>query len=197
MSEIIETVKINDTLRVASYFDYYAEGPFDWDLIKIQTLRQARDINPLSTDDGHRAQILELMEHNPHTGGTYASGWSTSARDDWERDAITKHLTRAGFDCHFLQLVGTSQSEWADIVIYATAGDITEWGPIAREVKAWFAGEVYELRLEELITYTAPNGNTLSQWETVESINGVYLFDELTRDTAELFFDITAAMVAA
>ena len=29
MSEIIETVNISDTLRVASYFDFYAEGPFE------------------------------------------------------------------------------------------------------------------------------------------------------------------------
>jgi hypothetical protein len=137
------------------------------------------------------------MEHNPHTGGTYASGWSTTARDNWERDAITKHLERAGLDCHFLQLVGSSQSEWADIVIYATAGDITEWGPIAREVKAWFAGEVYTLTLEERITYTAPNGNTLDRWELVDSVGSVYLLDGLTRDTAELYFDITAATVAA
>jgi hypothetical protein len=197
MSEIIESVNISDTLRVASYFDFYAEGPFDWDLIKVQTLRHARDIRPLSSDDGHRAAIMELMEHNPHTGGTYASGWSTTARDNWERDAITKHLERAGLDCHFLQLVGSSQSEWADIVIYATAGDITEWGPIAREVKAWFAGEVYTLTLEERITYTAPNGNTLDRWELVDSVGSVYLLDGLTRDTAELYFDITAATVAA
>jgi hypothetical protein len=96
-----------------------------------------------------------------------------------------------------LQLVGSSQSEWADIVIYATAGDITEWGPIAREVKAWFAGEVYTLTLEERITYTAPNGNTLDRWELVDSVGSVYLLDGLTRDTAELYFDITAATVAA
>ena len=197
MSEPIETLNINDALRVATYFDYWADGPFDWDLIKVQTLRHARDINPLTSDDGQCVEILELMQHNPETGGTYGSSWATKARDNWEQDAITKHLNRAGLDCYFLQLIGTSQSEWADIVIYAKAGDITDWEPIAREVKAWFAGEVYTLSLEQKITYTAPNGNTLEQWESVDAIGSVYLLDGLSRETADLYFDITAATVAA
>lgn len=195
--QAIETLAINDALRVASYYDYDASGPFDWDCIFVQTLRQARNLNPLTSDDGQRAAILEIMEHNPETGGTYGSSWATTARDNWEQTAISKHLERNGLECHFLQLVGCSQSEWADIVIYAKAGEITDWAPIAREVKAWYAGEVYTLALEQKVIYTSILGNTIEQWELIDSVGEVYLLDGLTRETADLYFNYDAATVAA
>jgi hypothetical protein len=196
MEKPIETLYISDKLQYAIYPDYYADGPFDWGVIRVQTLRHPRDINGFSSDDEHRAAIFEIMEHNPETGGTYASGWSTTGRDIWEQCAIFKHFTRAGLDCHFLQLVGSSQSEWADIVIYADAGDITDWQPIAREVKAWFAGQVYALALEELVTYTAPNGNTIERWESLDNIGGVYLLDGFTLETAKEYLPIPATVAA-
>jgi hypothetical protein len=196
MEKPIETLFISPKLQYAIYFDCYSEGPFDWDIIKVQTLRHSRDINPLTTDDKHAAAIYAIRENNPLTGGTYASGWSTTARDIWEQGAISKHLARAGQDCYFLQLTGSSQSEWADVVIYANAGAITNWAPVAREVKAWFSGQVYELRLEELVTYTAPNGNTINRWECLDAVGGVYLLDGFTLETAKEYLDIPATVAA-
>jgi hypothetical protein len=197
MEKPIETLYISEKLQAATYPDYYSDGPFDWGVIKVETLRHSRDINPYSSSDEHAAAVYAIREHNPETGGTYASGWSTTARDEWEREAITKHFTRAGQDCYFLQLSGCSQSEWADVVIYTNAGDVTDWNPIAREVNAWFSGQVYTLALEELVTYTAANGSTIERWETVDTVGGVYLLNGFTLDAVKEYLDIDAALVAA
>lgn len=196
MSEPIETLQINDALRVAAYYDYDAEGPQAWGVEFVQTLRVARGCVELTTDDGHRAAIREIMEHNPEATER-GSSWQTTSRDEWERDAITKHLNRAGFDCTFIQLIGTSPSEWADIVVYWEAGDITNPEAVAREWRAWWAGEVYLLDLERADIYTNAAGNTITTWEAVDTVGGVYLLDGLTRETADLYFDITGAIVAA
>ena len=196
MSEPMHLLQINDTLRVAAYFDYDAEHPAAWGVEFVQTLRTARGMSELTTDDGHREAIREIMEHNPETT-TRGSSWQTTRRDDWERDAITKHLNRAGFDCTFIQLIGGSPSEWADIVAYWNAGDITNPEAVAREWRAWYAGEVYWLALECADIYTNAAGNTITTWQTVDTVGGIYLTDGLTRETADLYFDITAATVAA
>lgn len=194
--EPIETLQISDGLRVAAYYDYDAESPAAWGAEFVQTLRTARGMLELTTDDGHREAIREIMEHNPETT-TRGSSWQTTRRDDWERDAITKHLNRAGFDCIFVSLTGGSPSEWADIVAYWNAGDITNPEAVAREWREWYAGQVYWLALERADIYTNAAGNTITTWETVDTVGGIYLTDGLTRETADLYFNIDAATVAA
>lgn len=196
-SEPVELLKISDTLRVAAYWDYDASGPFDWDSAFVQTLRTAERLMPLSSDDGHAEPIAEILHNNPYISFDGYSRAGLDKRNEWERDAITKHLERAGFECRFWNLQGNTQGEWADIVTYAETGQITEWEAFKREVEAWYRGEVYWLALERLETYTATNGNTLTQWEAVDTIGGIYLLDGLTRETADLFFNIDAATVAA
>lgn len=196
ISNPIGTLEISETLRVAAYPDYDASGPFDWDSVFVQTLRNADRLSPLTSDDGHAGPIAEIIHNNPFWSFDGYSRELLDKRDEWNREAITKHLTRAGFDCRFLELRGNSQGEWHDIVIYATAGDITEWAAFEREIEAWYRGEVYWLALERLETYKNENGKTISQWETVDTIGEIYLLDGLDRDTAELYFNIDAAIAA-
>lgn len=197
MSEPIETLEISETLRVAAYWDYDASGPFDWGTVFVQTLRNADRLNPLTSDDGHAGPIGEISHNNPFTSFNGYSREQLDKRNEWERDAITKHLTRGGFECRFLELRGNSQGEWHDIVIYAETGNITEWAAMEREIEAWYRGEVYWLALERLETYRNENGNTITQWETVDAIGEIYLLDGLTRELASEFFNIDAATVAA
>lgn len=196
MSEPIEILEISETVRVAAYWDYDAGSPFDWDSVFVQTLRQADRLSPLSSDDGHAGPIAEILHNNPFTSFDGYTRAQLDKRDEWDRDAITKHLTRAGFECRFLELRGNSQGEWHDIVVYAEVGNITEWDYLAREVAAWYRGEVYLLALERLETYTNENGKTINQWETVDAIGEIYLIDGLTRELAEPYFNIDAAVAA-
>lgn len=197
MSEPVETLEISETLRVAAYWDYDASGPFDWGTVFVQTLHNADRLNPLTSDDGHAGPIGEILHNNPFTSFNGYSREQLDKRNEWERDAITKHLTRAGYDCHFIELRGYMQGEWHDIVVYAEAGDITDWAAMEREIEAWYRGEVYWLALERLETYRNENGNTITQWEAGDTIGGIYLLDGLTRELASEFFNIDAATVAA
>jgi hypothetical protein len=197
MNKPHEILNISDTLRVAAYYDYMPDGPFDWGTLFVQTLEHDRFISELSTDDGHREPIHEILHQNPFTSFDGYSRDRLTKRDNWREAAITKHLTRAGFDCHFMELRGYMQGEWHDIVAYAEAGDITDWAGYEREIEAWYRGEVYWLALERLETYRNENGNTITQWETGDTIGGIYLLDGLTRELASEFFNIDAATVAA
>jgi hypothetical protein len=197
MTKPIETLELSETFRVAAYPDYDASGPFDWGTVFVQTLRAADRLSNLTSDDGHARPIAEIIENNPYRSFDGYTRERLDNRDKWNRDAITKHLTRAGFDCRFLDLRGYSQGEWHDIVIYAAAGDITEWAGFEREIEAWYRGEVYWLAFERLETYTNENGKTITQWETVDSIGEVYLLDGLTREIAAEHFNLDPATVAA
>jgi hypothetical protein len=191
--------EISDGLRVAAYQEIeYIDGPFDWGVLFVQTLRKDAYMGELTTNDGHRAAIREIQEHNPFTSFDGYSYERLARRDAWEREAITKHLTRAGFDCTFADLRGYSQGEWLDAVIYAKAGDITDWAGVAEEADAWFRGDVYSLHLERLETYKSQYGNELTQWETLEVYSCNILPNGLTDEIAKEFIsNVAPSSVAA
>jgi hypothetical protein len=191
-----EILNISDTLRVAAYYDYMPDGPFDWGTLFVQTLEHDRFISELSTDDGHREPIHEILHQNPFTSFDGYSRDRLTKRDNWREAAITKHLNRAGFDCIFAELRGYSQGDWANVVIYANAGDITDWAGIVPEVNAWFRGDIYSLHLERLEVYTSNSGNELTQWETIDQTGGVILTDGLTIELANEILDIPATVAA-
>lgn len=197
MSKPIEIIEINDALRVAAYFDENnTDGPFDWGTLFVQTLRVARFMSELTSDDGHREPIKEILHNNPFTSFDGYTRAQLDKRDEWERDAITKHLTRAGLECRFIELRGYSQGEWLDAVIYATPEYVGDWAGIVAEVEAWYRGDIYTLALEELQTYTAANGNTLEQWESVDAIGSCIITEPLTLDTVKNYLSIPATVAA-
>jgi hypothetical protein len=197
ISEPQALIQISDGLRVAAYFDEWRQdGPFDWGVLFVQTLRKDSHMSELTTDDGHRAAIKEIQEHNPYTSYEGYSRERLDKRNAWEQDAIRKHLTRAGYDCTFAQLRGYSQGEWLDAVIYAKAGDVGDWAATVDEVDAWFRGDVYTVTLERLEVYTSTSGNELTQWETIDALGGVILTEPLTLELAKELLPIPATVAA-
>lgn len=191
-------IELSESLRVAAYYDEWRQdGPFDWGVLFVQTLRKDSGMSELTTDDGHRAAIKEIQEHNPYTSYDGYSRERLTKRNLSEQDAIRKHLTRAGFDCTFAELRGYSQGEWLDAVIYAKAGDVGDWAATVNEIDAWFRGDVYTVTLERLEVYTSTSGNELTQWETIDATGGVILSEPLTLELAKELLDIDAATVAA
>jgi hypothetical protein len=190
-------IEISDGLRVAAYYDEWRQdGPFDWGVLFVQTLRKDNYMSELTTDDGHRSAIREIQENNPHTSYDGYSRERLDKRNEWERAAITRHLTRAGYDCTFAELRGFSQGEWLDAVIYAKAGEIRDLAETVDEINAWFRGDVYTLALEELVTYTAATGSTIERWEAEDSIGGVILTEPLTLELAKEYLPIPATVAA-
>jgi hypothetical protein len=191
-------IELSESLRVAAYYDEWRQdGPFDWGVLFVQTLRKDSGMSELTTDDGHRAAIREIQEHNPYTSYDGYSRERLTKRNLSEQDAIRKHLTRAGFDCTFAELRGYSQGEWLDAVIYAKAGDVGDWAATVNEIDAWFRGDVYTVTLERLEVYTSTSGNELTQWETIDALGGVILTEPLTLELAKELLEIDAATVAA
>jgi hypothetical protein len=190
-------IELTETSRVAAYVDDYPiDGPFDWGTLFVQTLRHANGMAELTSDDGHREPIKEILHNNPFTSFDGYSREQLDKRNEWERDAITKHLTRAGLECRFVELRGYSQGEWLDGVIYASPDYIGDWAGIIAEVQAWYRGDVYTIALEELITYKAANGNLITQWESVDAIGGCILTEQLTLDNVKNYLSIPATVAA-
>jgi hypothetical protein len=166
--EIIETRKptyektLDNNQRLALWPELY-QVEFEeilGDLIGVQTLSISRGLRKLETDDKHRDQIAKIIDRLE--GSEYET-----------RTAIAKHLTRAGLVCQFVNLNGYSQSDWAEVVIY---GDKEFFGNLTAEANvldAWFKGEIYNLTLESLKTYTAEDGESLGRWEIEDALGQI------------------------
>jgi hypothetical protein len=160
------------------------------DLIGVQTLSIDRFLSEIKTNDKHRDPIAEIVErHGRRTTET--------------ETAISKHLNRAGMNYQFVSLRGYSQGDWAEVVIYADGDTIGNLNGAADELRAWFRGDIFNITLETLKTYTAPDGESLARWEIEDAVgrmvisksygekNGDIDWDTLALDAFGL--DITAA----
>lgn len=161
-----EQIELKNGQRLALWPEYGPVALEDvlGDLVSYQTIDIARNLLAISTDDEHSGPISEIVAR---------------LRDDTDamEKAIGKHLTRAGMSFEFVSLRGYSQGEWAEIVIYAPAETITEWAGVANDFKAWFRGDVFDLELQTLKTYTAQDGGILARWEH-DQITGLVLISE-------------------
>jgi hypothetical protein len=166
--EIIETRKptyettLDNGQRLALWPEY---GQIDFDeilsdFIGVQTLDIDRGLRELATNDKHRDKIAEIVSWY----GRHAKETET---------AIAKHLTRASLSYEFVSLRGYSQSDWAEVVIYA---DKEFFGNLTAEknvLDAWFKGEIYNLTLENLKTYKAEDGESLGRWEIEDALGQI------------------------
>lgn len=185
--EIIETRKptyertLDNTQRLALWPEYGLIN-FDeilGDLIGVQTLDIDRGLAPIQTKDEHRDQIAEIIERH-------------GRREKETETAISKHLTRAGLSYKFVSLRGYSQSDWAEVVIY---GDKEFFGNLKTEatvLDAWFKGEVYNLTLETLKTYTAEDGESLGRWEIEDAIGQICISESYGIKNFDIDWDTLA-----
>lgn len=162
MNNPIEVIQIDQTNRYALYYDEYGYDylkEWEWSGLGVATLSIARNLRILELElDDHNDQIREIMEYAKTHEDIYP--------------AIAKHLDRAGFVYEFVSLQGYSQSEWAEVVVFTDP----DRGPreltgFIEEFRAWFRGDVYVVAWEELVVYTAPNGQSIERWEPVEAVS--------------------------
>jgi hypothetical protein len=170
--EIIETRKptyettLDNGQRLALWPEY-GQINFDeilGDFTGVQTLDIDRGLGELTTNDKHRDKIAEIVSWY----GRHAKETET---------AIAKHLTRAGLSYEFVSLRGYSQSDWAEVVIYA---DKEFFGNLTAEknvLDAWFKGEIYNLTLENLKTYKAEDGESLGRWRIEDTLSQIVISD--------------------
>jgi hypothetical protein len=149
------------------------------DLIGVQTLSIDRFLSEIKTDDKHRDPIAEIVErHGRRTTET--------------ETAISKHLTRAGMNYQFVSLRGYSQGDWAEVVIYAEAETIGNLNGAANELRAWFRGDIFNITLETLKTYTATDGESLARWEIEDAVGGMVISKSYGEKNGDIDWDTLA-----
>ena len=149
------------------------------DLIGVQTLSIDRFLSEIKTDDKHRDPIAEIIERH--------------GRQETETEtAISKHLNRAGMNYQFVSLRGYSQGDWAEVVIYADSDTIGNLNGAADELRAWFRGDIFNITLETLKTYTAPDGETLARWEIEDALGGMVISESYGLKNRDIDWDTLA-----
>ena len=185
--EILETRKpayqttLNNKQRLALWPEL-EQVQFDeilGDLLGVQTLAIDRFLSTIQTDDKHRGPIAEIVER--HGGQTTET-----------ETAISKHLSRAGMNYQFVSLRGYSQGDWAEVVIYAESETVGNLNGAADELRAWFRGDIFTITLETLKTYTAPDGETITRWEIVDSCGLIVISDNYGTKNGDIDWDTLA-----
>jgi hypothetical protein len=149
------------------------------DLIGVQTLSIDRFLSEIKTNDKHRDPIAEIVErHGRRTTET--------------ETAISKHLNRAGMNYQFVSLRGYSQGDWAEVVIYADGDTIGNLNGAADELRAWFRGDIFNITLETLKTYTAPDGESLARWEIEDAVGGMVISKSYGEKNGDIDWDTLA-----
>ena len=149
------------------------------DLIGVQTLSIDRFLSEIKTNDKHRDPIAEIVErHGRRTTET--------------ETAISKHLSRAGMTYQFVSLRGYSQGDWAEVVIYADSDTVGNLNGAADELRAWFRGDIFNITLETLKTYTAPDGETLARWEIEDALGGMVISESYGLKNRDIDWDTLA-----
>jgi hypothetical protein len=149
------------------------------DLIGVQTLSIDRFLSEIQTNDKHRDPIAEIIER--HGGQTTET-----------ETAISKHLDRAGMNYQFVSLRGYSQGDWAEVVIYAESETVGNLNGAADELRAWFRGDIFTLCLEDLKTYTAPDGESLARWEVEDALGGMVISESYGLKNRDIDWDTLA-----
>lgn len=110
---------------------------------------------------------------------------------DQLESAVGKYLAISGRFYKTVQLHGASQSDWAEVIIYADEPFVYDREFITA-LKDWWRGDVYYLVHERREIYTNADGTkTLENWETIDSVGGIMSddYDGLTpicRDSFDL-----------
>jgi len=135
-------------------------------------IRMARGYNGLFAGDKNLLEELRREFEN-----------SEAPDIDGRQNELIHYLEREhGMEVLPVPLNGYSQGEWMDVLLWYRPDPDMGGEPVARNVlmetardlRCYFAGDVYVLTVEELVVYTAPNGKTIERWETVEDVDPVF-----------------------
>jgi hypothetical protein len=169
MEQPLTTIMIDETHRLAVYYDtdFYDEPPYEWGNYQSFTVRKSSWAKEIVTPDEHTDALQAIVDNLPY---------NTRVGGDQPREvALHKHLERAGMVGEIVSLYGATQSIWAEVLVYLPKHEAEYLDIHTKTLRQYYAGEVYYITYQELIIYTAPNGNTIERWETVEACGGNYL----------------------
>ncbi len=171
ISSYIEPIQLNETERIAFYYDenFYSLSDCVSEFIGVYTLDIARGYNPI--EQGEYTAVFDDFRRR------------LSTLEQVQR-AIELYLTLADVPFHVVSLRGNSQGEWADVIIYGEA--YAELKSYVEPLKAWFSGDVFIVAREKLNTYTSnyDPSQTIERWEVQGAIGNVLFTNGYTPEQA-------------
>jgi hypothetical protein len=143
---------------------------------------------------------LEWYLNETYSDGTFIESlngvfWAAYKNSNWVEptwwpeieNALIKHMKRNNAAAEIVELRGYSQGEYASALIYSENWAGTSLEVIEQDLKSWFRGDVYTLTLEKAKVFTASDGETITNWDHVESVGGmVFSGDETDGEIVEM-----------
>jgi hypothetical protein len=162
-----QVFQISETVRVVAEYeqDYETIGEVANNIgIGIQTLRVPNNFYSYSSDDEVKPEIAEIVSEGILI-----------------EDSVTDYFTDNGIPFLVYGLKGFSQSEWHTIVIYDLKKEWTveALGSVAEDFDARFAGEVYWVSVEYAKVFTAPDGDTRTEWTVDNDFDSTEITEKL------------------
>ena len=159
--------QISPTVRVVAEYeqDYETIGEVANNIgIGVQTLRVPNNFRKYSSDDDAKPEIDEIVSEGILI-----------------EDSVTDYFTDNGIPFLVYGLKGFSQDEWHDIVIYSPdkSWTVQQLEGVAEHFDALFAGEVYRVYVEHAKVFTAPDGDTRTEWNIDESFESIEIIERL------------------
>ena len=179
----VEPYEFTPTDRITLYYDD-DQYDLEWILgeeVGVYTIDIERNFHAM--ESGPRTKDLDGLIRN----------LNNDYRTDWrERKlrAIELYMNLSGLEYRQVSLRGPSQSDWADVVIYADPTDRVDLEACEEGLRDWFRGDVFTIAHESLEVYTNPaNGRTIERWELQDSIGSILPVKGQTfEDMAKTYF---------
>ena len=159
----LNTIEIDANTRVSVYYsDCPGEAPVSWygDAVVFHWLDDGDASD--NYNDADAVAVRGAMPYNATPGEVF--------------DALRKHYSRAGFATGYMH---TSARDYRPAFLAVKPGYGTPKA-LAEEMNAFFNGDVYALAVEKRIPWTAPDGRTRYEWESIDAIGDCYIdpFDD-------------------
>ena len=168
MESPIETFPIDDVTRYAVYYDEYSGNPLEeWDWAKDMGLEPVFESDRRNYSNLIRvADSADIIRH-----------WLDQGKDAYD---IVRWLNNHNIAAEVVRFVNSR--EVVPVIVYGkpvaqcwrTSHSPREW---VSEVVQWFAGEVYIVATEKLVTYTEVDSldpRTIERWEMDDAVGGVH-----------------------
>lgn len=195
MSDIYQTIELDQDNRLVAYYEHDARHYTDitGDSLCVQPIAFCEDYGDnLSSKDKHQEAIARIV------ASFHYYNHERNYRELRER-AVSLYLSLAGVPHKFVSLRG--YNERADVVIYDDeAGDWITQPNSEFDLQAWFSGEVYNLTHQQRTVYTATDGRTLEDWDTIDSL-GFCVFStdygmlEIARENFAIFTELPSEVL--
>lgn len=180
MTDYTEHTFLTDTSRLAISQDTYAEDPRGW----------STGVDVLSYNSpSYGGYVDDLGDCKTKLGSVFTVVYGNTGDDSLALKVALRYKSVFGIkeDIETSTLTGYSQGDWRDVVAVSPEGYGTAKGHL-EEFNAWLWGDVSCVALERAVTWhrEGDDDETMTTWEQVDSICGIYFIPGYTEQHVAL-----------